>query len=198
MNYHDFSDASLMKLVNSGKHDAFAEIVDRHTDRYFALAFRTLQNASDAEDIVQNAFIKLWQKPSAWDSKKSQFTTWFYRVVINACHDHLRKFKNQVLASEEVIDSVADPIASQQSILEKDQDDDIRKQQLNDAIRLLPSSQRDVINLVVYLALPQKQVAEIMGISVKAVESLLVRAKRAISTNVQRDKWSSGAVAANS
>ena len=177
MAYGDFSDASLMRLVCSGKHDAFTEIVSRHTDRYFSLAFRTLQNAGDAEDVVQNAFIKLWQEPSKWNSEKSQFTTWFYRVVINACHDHIRKYKHQVLASEGAIEAASESVVSEQSALEQNQMDHLQRQKLSQAIMALPSSQRDAINLVVYSALPQKQVAEIMGISVKAVESLLVRAK---------------------
>ena len=104
--YSDFSDASLMKLICSGKHDAYSEIVTRHTDRYFSLAFRTLNNVSDAEDIIQNDFIKLWQEPHAWNSDKSKFTTWFYRVVINACHDHLRKYKKHVDIEDDVIESI--------------------------------------------------------------------------------------------
>ena len=186
MKYSDFSDASLMQLTCSGKHDAYSEIVARHTDRYFSLAFRTLQNASDAEDVVQNAFIKLWQRPDLWDGSKSKFMTWFYRVIINACHDHLRKNKNHVSVEEDVLDAMVEPNACEQSSLEKSQTDDWQKKSLNTAIRALPSSQRDVINLVVYLAIPQKEVAEIMGVSVKAVESLLVRAKRTITASVEK------------
>ena len=185
MKYNDFSDASLLHLTCSGKHAAFTEIVARHTDRFFALAYRTLQNTGDAEDVVQNAFIKLWQNPGAWDGEKSQFTTWFYRVIINACHDHIRKQKKIVPVDEVVIDSFAVPISSEQVSLEQSQTDDWRKKSVNNAMKRLPSSQRDAINLVVYLALPQKEVAEIMGISVKAVESLLIRAKRAITASVK-------------
>ena len=197
MKYNDFSDASLMQLTCSGKHDAYAEIVSRHTDRYFSLAYRTLNNASDAEDIVQNAFIKLWQKPDSWDSDKSKFTTWFYRVVINACHDHIRKYKKLVPVEEEVIESIIEPDQSEQALLEKSQTHDWQKKSLICAIKELPSSQRDAINLAVYLAIPQKEVAEIMGISLKAVESLLVRAKRAITHSVQEQSRSSDRLMTN-
>lgn len=185
MKYNDFSDASLMQLTCSGKHEAYAEMVSRHTDRFFLLAYRTLNNASDAEDIVQNAFIKLWQKPDVWNSEKSKFTTWFYRVIINACHDHIRKYKKQVFVEEEVIETMLELNSSEQTSLEQSQTDDWQKSSLITAIKELPSSQRDAINLAVYLAIPQKEVAEIMGVSVKAVESLLVRAKRAIASSVQ-------------
>ena len=188
MVYDDFSDASLMVLVCSGKHDAFAEIVARHTDRYYLLAFRTLNNVGDAEDVVQNAFIKLWQKPTAWNSEKSQFTTWFYRVVINACHDHLRKRKHQILASEEIIDAAVEPALSEQALLESSQQNDLQDKRLREAIISLPSSQRDVINLVVFLELPQRQAAEVMGVSLKAVESLLVRAKRNLCSRIENQQ----------
>lgn len=188
MTYTDSNDASLMVLVCSGKHDAFAEIVNRHTDRFFALAFRTVQNRGDAEDIVQNAFIKLWQKPSAWDGDKSQFTTWFYRVVINACHDHLRKTKALVDVPDDEVELMAQPSMSEQTSLEQSQHKAWQQQCLNNAIKALPSSQRDALNLVVYLAIPQKQVAQIMGVSVKAIESLLIRAKRSITLTIEQDK----------
>jgi len=186
VNYQDLSDASLMEQVCSGEHDAFAEIVARHTDRFFALAFRTLQNTTDAEDVVQNAFIKLWRNPSSWNSSKSQFTTWFYRVVINACHDHIRKQKSSFSVDDESLESLVEPTSCEQEVLEKSQLEAFQQQALNDAIKSLPSSQRDALNLVVYLGLPQKEVAEIMGVSLKAVESLLVRAKRSIATFVKR------------
>jgi len=186
MKYSDFSDASLMQLTCSGKHDAYSEIVARHTDRYFSLAFRTLQSVSDAEDIVQNAFIKLWQKPDLWNSNKSKFTTWFYRVIINACHDHIRKNKNHVSVDDEVLDAMVEPSTCEQSSLEQSETTRWQKKSLNAAIKALPLSQRDAINLAVYLAIPQKEVAEIMGVSVKAVESLLVRAKRTIAASIEK------------
>ena len=191
MKYNDFSDATLMQLTCSGKHDAYAEIVARHTDR-------TLNNAGDAEDIVQNAFIKLWQKPSAWDSEKSKFTTWFYRVIINACHDHIRKYKNHTSLEEEVIESIVEPSSSEQAVLEQSQTEDWQQRSLITAIKELPSSQRDAINLAIYLAIPQKEVAEIMGVSVKAVESLLMRAKRAIASSVKAQSRSNTSLMTNS
>jgi len=152
MKYNDFSDASLLHLICSGKHAAFTEIVARHTDRFFALAYRTLQNVGDAEDVVQNAFIKLWQNPGAWNGEKSQFTTWFYRVIINACHDHIRKQNKTVSMEEGVIESLAEPVSSEQVSLEQSQTDDWRK--------------------------------------IKAVESLLIRAKRAITASVKEQSKS--------
>jgi len=184
--FDDLNDAQLMQLVHSGEHPAFAEIVKRHTDRFFSLAYRTLQNRSDAEDVVQQAFIKLWQNPSAWDGEKSQFTTWFYRVIINACHDAMRKNKYVHSANDDTLEAVSTPVSSEQQLLEDNQKQNLQKHYLQQAIRALPASQRDALNLVVYVGLPQKQAAQVMDISVKAVESLLVRAKRTLAKNVNR------------
>ena len=183
--YKNLSDVELVALIVEGDHDAFSEIVAKHTDRFFALAFRTLHNKSDAEDVVQTAFIKFWQKPQSWNSDKSQFTTWFYRVVINACHDHHRKQKRNVDIDEKIFDNILEPIDSEQTLLEQHQHDCQRKKLLEFAISKLPASQKDALNLVVYSELPQKQAAEIMNISLKALESLLVRAKRSMTKTVK-------------
>ena len=119
--YRGHDDKSLMALVCSGEHDAFAELVGRYTDRFFALAFRTLHNTSDAEDVVQNAFIKLWQNPKSWDSSKSQFTTWFYRVIINGCHDFMRQQKTSISVNGDVIESLIEPVVCEENNLEQSQ-----------------------------------------------------------------------------
>ena len=182
--YSKLSDSDLIPLIAEGNHNAFAEIVNRHTDRFFALAFRTLQNKSDAEDVVQASFIKLWQKPQSWNSSKSQFTTWFYRVVVNACHDHRRKYKRELDVDDTVVELAVEPVVSEQITLEEQQHEMWQRKCLEVAISKLPASQKDAINLVVYSALPQKQAAEIMNVSLKALESLLVRAKRSMAKTV--------------
>ena len=184
MSYTALSDGDLMPLIVAGNHDAFAELVSRHTDRFFALAYRSLQHQADAQDVVQSAFIKLWQKPQSWDSSKSLFTTWFYRLIVNACHDHRRKNKRVMVVDSQVLEAAAGTAASEQCLLEQQQHIAQQQQFLELAISRLPASQRDAINLVVYSELPQLQAAEIMGLSLKALESLLVRAKRSMAKTV--------------
>ncbi len=72
------SDESLMRLIRQGSHQAFAILVRRHTDRFFAAAFRMAGNSSMAEDMVQDAFLKIWNKPDQWkDDTSATITTWF-------------------------------------------------------------------------------------------------------------------------
>lgn len=182
--YHDKTDAELAELILSENHDAFAEMVTRHTDKFFALAFRTLQHQGDAEDIVQTAFIKFWQRPQMWHADKAKFTTWFYRVVINACHDHQRKHVREVWVEPDIFEAALSHTPSEESQVSDKQEQLWRQSCLESGIRGLPNSQRDALNLVVYSELPQKQAAEVLGVSLKALESLLVRAKRNLNQHV--------------
>lgn len=189
--YTNNTDLELAGFIVQGNDDAFAELVSRHTDRFFALAYRTLQNRGDAEDVVQTAFIKFWQRPQLWNSDKSKFTTWFYRVVINACYDlHRRGVKQQSLETslaQEYISSVD----SVELSMEKWQDERWRNNCVESGIRSLSASQRDVLNLVVYCEVAQKEAAEILGVKLKALESLLHRAKKNLVKHVEEQALSS-------
>lgn len=182
--YCDKSDVQLADFVVNGNHAAFAELVARHTDKFFALAFRTLQHQGDAEDVVQCCFIKFWQRPQLWQSDKSLFTTWFYRVVVNACYDHKRRYSREVSATLETFERILPMSPSGEDVAADDQQQNWRIACLEAAIGSLPDSQRDALNLVVYSELPQKQAAGILGVSVKALESLLVRAKRNLRKHI--------------
>ena len=167
-----------MSRVCEGDQTAFAHLVHRHTDRYLHLAIRTLGDRAEAEDVVQTVFVALWQRPHQWNSRKSQFTTWFYQVVLNACRDVQRKSRRSEPLDTHQLEQALPAITSEQNRFEEMQESHELHQHLQRAITQLPINQRDAINLVVYCALSQQQVAEIMGVSVKALESLLSRAKQ--------------------
>jgi len=176
----------LMACIAGGDHAAFTVLVQRHTQNYFALAYRTLQNQADAEDVVQTAFIKLWQNPSSWRPDKSKFTTWFYRVVLNACYDQLRKSKNFVQQGDVESDLISHTIECENEELESLQNLEWRQNCLEIGLSKLPASQRNAINLVVYSELQQQQAADVMGVSLKALESLLIRAKRSLKKRMKK------------
>jgi len=188
------SDDGLMAEVRKGNHDAFAALVTRHSQHFYALAYRTLGNQDDAQDIVQNAFVKLWQKPQLWQPNKAKFTTWFYRVIVNACHDYRRKYGRSVNVDNSMFEELSRPVDSEQAALEDKQNVSRQQQALEFSIANLPSSQRDAINLVVYSELPQKQAAQVLGVSLKALESLLIRAKRAMAKTVNEFEDNNAAI----
>jgi len=160
-----------MKLVMEKNGDAYSEIVRRHTDRYYALSYRMLSEREGAEDIVQDSFLMLWNSPEKWDgSKNAKFTTWFFRVVVNACLDVKKRVKYTVPEDDIELES---PGHSQEEASELKS----TKNKVEALIHELPESQQTALALCFYEGLSNKEAASVMDISVKAVESLLMRAK---------------------
>lgn len=166
------TDEELMVLIKAYDHDAFSTMVTRHSSRFYVLAYRTLFNQSDAEDIVQESFLKLWRNPELWkEKKKSKFTTWFYRIIVYACYDLNKKKSSQemTLLSQDHGQITLEESASHEkfSTVEK-------------ALENLPERQRIAINLCFYEGLSNAEAAEVMGIKVKALQSLIMRGKSAL------------------
>ena len=170
-----------MVLIQAHNHPAFSELVARHSDRFYALSYRTLFNRSDAEDIVQDSFLKLWHKPMLWQSKRGgKFTTWFYRLIVNACYDLNKKKSSQETSLVDEKD-----IQGHELVVENDES----SQQLSDietALKELPERQRIALNLCFYEGLTNSEAADIMGIRLKALQSLIMRGKATLKAYFNR------------
>ena len=164
-------DEELLALVQDGSRPAFAELVTRHTDRFYRLAYRYVQSRETAEDLVQDAFLKLWEDPAKWQSHRgTKFTTWFYRIVVNLCLDWQKRKRPMPLNEDIPLADERDPpdaelIRSQeQKLLERE-------------IAALPERQRTALNLCFDEGLTNQEAADVMGIGLKALQSLIMRAK---------------------
>lgn len=165
------SDDALLERIARGERMAFALLVERHTRRFYALAYRSVFQRAEAEDIVQEAFLKLWSNPGLWKKGKgARFTTWFYRLVVNLCRDHNKR--RRPLPMPEEFDMADTSPDAEEMLLEH------RLQAaIEQALRRLPPRQRDALNLCFYEGLSNREAAEILGVRVKALESLIMRAK---------------------
>lgn len=168
------ADETLIERLIDNDQAAFQELVLRHTKRFYRHAYRTLRHKEDAEDVVQDCFIKLWRRPDMWQpDKDAKFTTWFYQIILNACRDRLRmkrpttELESDTLISEET--SAEDKVIRWQ-----------RDATIKSAVQTLPPRQVEALTLVVYEDLNNKDAAEIMGVNLKAFESLLTRAKEGL------------------
>ncbi len=171
-----------MERIKFQDHQAFSILVDRHTDKFYGAAYRMVMNRETAEDITQEAFIKLWENPKIWKSdKKAKFTTWFYRIVTNQALDFLRKNKKQIDGLE-VDDFVAHDMAQDKQIEQNEQ-----QHSLDKALKTLPDNQLTALNLCFYEGIKNKEAAKIMKVNVKALESLLMRAKTNLKNALTRD-----------
>lgn len=171
----DLSDEGLMERIRQRDHRAFSLLVERRNEMFYAAAYRMVMNREEAEDIVQEAFLKLWDKPKAWKAGKgAKFTTWFYRIVMNLAVDHMRK------SSKQIDFEPAEDIVATASSQEKDMVDNEEQAAIKKALQALPEKQLMALNLCFYEGVSNKDAAEIMNIKVKALESLLMRAKAGI------------------
>jgi RNA polymerase sigma-70 factor (ECF subfamily) len=164
-------DAELLEVIRKGDHAAFAALVQRHTDRFYRLAYRHLRSRPAAEDVVQDAFLKIWEDPTRWRAeRKVRFTSWFHRVVVNLCLDRLRKKSPQpsdaIAEWPDLADSVDVALdrRAEQQLLERE-------------IDALPVRQRVALQLCFDQDLSNQEAADAMGLKLKALQSLLMRAK---------------------
>lgn len=179
----DESDDALMRRAGSGDKTAFALLVRRHLARATALAQRITGNRSDAEEIVQEAFLRCWQKAPEWrpandraandGGTTAQFGTWLYRVLVNLCLDRRRRPQPvQIEAAEMVADDAADGFD------ETARGETSRRVQV--AMAQLPERQRAALALCYFEGMGNIEAAAMLDISIGALESLLVRARRAL------------------
>lgn len=167
------SDEDLVARVAAGDRRAYGLLVERHLDRTVTVAQRVLANRAEAEDVAQEAFLKLWQGADRFRPGGARFSTWFYRVTMNLCLDRKRR-----PAAAPLDDSVdpADTRPDPGEVLERHR----FAGALAGAVADLPERQRAAISLTYDAGLSNAEAAKALDVSVKALETLLVRAKRGL------------------
>ena len=175
------TDHALLAAFANGDRGAAQQLTEQLMPKIHAHAYYRLGNIADAEDVTQEAFLKLWKIASSWKQDKAQVSTWLYRVVSNLCKDRYRR------ATLEGMVSVQEPTNEFQSPGSKIEDA-IRQKALYTAMSILPESQRLAVQLRHIDELTNPQIAEIMELSVEAVESLTARGKRKLTKILQSHK----------
>lgn len=167
------ADEALLKQITAGDRAAFALLVNRHSRKFYAAAYKVLLHAEDAEEVVQEAFLKLWTGKAQWkEGKGAKFTTWFYRIVVNQAVDVATSAvrKRSAAMPEEMVDEHY--IGAEKQLLRLEEG-----ARVQEALAELPERQRAAIMMFYGEGMSQKEVAEILDITPKAVESLVGRAK---------------------
>ncbi len=170
----DIPDEALLVLYANGDAAAARALTLRLTPRVFGHANRLLGDRAEAEDVAQEALLRLWKIAPEWRQGEAQVTTWLYRVVANLCTDRLRKRRGVALdAVPEPEDGAASPAEQMQ--------ERARVDALQEALGSLPDRQRQAVVLRHIEGFTNPEIAEVMEISVEAVESLTARGKRALA-----------------
>ena len=171
-------DDALVVAFANGDVAAGRVLLGRLTPRLFAHASRILGDRFEAEDVVQEAMVRLWKTAPQWRQGEAQVSTWAFRVVINLCTDRLRLRTRRPQVG---IDAIAEPEAPHATAVERMTDAD-RTAALDRALAALPDRQRQAVVLRHLDGLSNPEIAAIMELGVEAVESLTARGKRALAT----------------
>ncbi|MEH6834359.1 MULTISPECIES: RNA polymerase sigma factor [Falsihalocynthiibacter] len=171
----DVADDALLVLFANGDRGAAQALTLRLTPRALGFAARMLGDRAEAEDVTQEAMLRLWKIAPDWRQGEAQVSTWLYRVVRNLCTDRLRKKRGVGL------DEIAEPLDDSPSAVEVMLNEG-RAAALRQALGALPERQREAVILRHIDGLSNPEIAEILEITTEAVESLTARGKRSLTT----------------
>jgi RNA polymerase sigma-70 factor (ECF subfamily) len=175
----DISDNELIAAIATGDRMAFALLMRRHLPAMATLARRITLNASDGEEVTQEAFLRVWTYAAKWNPDgDAQFRTWLYRITANLAIDRCRKPK---MAPIEAAGDPMDPADDPERSLGRDEEVHL----VRDMLRQLPPRQRAAVTLCYLEDKSNAEAAVILDISTGAVEALLVRARQGLRTVIK-------------
>jgi len=177
----------LMARIAEGDESAFEILVNRHQTSVLNLIYRFIGDRTRAKDLAQEVFLRVWQSAKSYEPK-AKFTTWIYRITANLCLNELKSSRRKKWLQflrfgdnleNTVEETLVDDRASPEDILLAKE----RSRQIANALQSLPENQRMALILKRYDDLSYQEIAKILNCSISAVESLIVRAKRALQKN---------------
>jgi RNA polymerase sigma factor (sigma-70 family) len=183
----DADDLRLMQRVGQGDTDAFEELVEKHQALVAGTVARMLGSNSDVEDIAQQVFIRVWKSARRY-VPRAKFTTWLLKITRNLVFNELRRTKRRAQVPLQPEGSGEDPTlkddmnpAPDASLLETE-----LQRTIEEAILQLPEAQRMALVLRRYEQLSYEQIAEVLGLSVPAVKSVLFRARAELRSRLSK------------
>lgn len=176
------ADEDLMIRIARGEEEAFEMLVCRHQKSVLNLIYRFLGDRMQAQDLAQDVFLKVWQAAERYEPK-AKFTTWLYRITANLCFNELKRAQRKKFLQfrwfdrknlSPIAETTSNALPSAEDLMLSQE----RRRQVSQALESLPANQRLAVIMKKYDDLSYHEIAQIMGCSVSAVESLMVRAKR--------------------
>lgn len=167
-----------MRAVQRQDKSAFQQLMTRHLDSLYSYAIRLTRDTNNAEDLVQETWSRVWSNGAKYTAGKAKFSTWLYRILYNVFVDQYRRHQQPAaaMADAQGHDELSDLQANEQL-----------KERLDCALKQLSSNQRAALLLFHQQGFSTREVANIMHINVRAAESLLVRARRALRVSLTQE-----------
>ncbi len=170
--FEDFSDKELIEAAKSDEIAAFHVLVNRHTKRAYWTAYNIVHNHDDAEDVAQEAFIRIYRFIERYNPKQ-KFTTWFYQIIVNLSIDCLRRKKRKKSAPLEHIPEVAGDEDTPYEELEREE----KQEKVQALLQTLPEQYRTILVLRDIEGLPSREVAKTLKLNHATVRWRLHRAR---------------------
>lgn len=167
--------------VLAGNKQAYAQIINKYKNQLYATILRMTKNPQDAQDLVQEAFIKVYHQLEKFEGKGT-FSSWIYRVAINHCMDEFRKKRYKMQQLEISEDQVMNPNHPEVIFLKKE-----KNRQLERLIGTLPEEERIIILLRYVNELSYSEISDLVEIPVSSVRNKLHRAKKKLRETIKRD-----------
>jgi RNA polymerase sigma-70 factor, ECF subfamily len=182
----DEQDAQDMARLAGGHDAALNDLMDRHAERLFHFLVRSLQNETDAADLAQETFVKIFQNRAKFDPQQ-KFSTWLFTIASNLVRDRYRwRSRHQQVSldaeNDQTESSLKDTLAAPEPAPDQRMQTDERADEVRKAVAALPEELKQPLILAVYQDLAQAEIATILKCSVKAVETRIYRARQQLRT----------------
>ncbi len=174
------SDEDLVRRVGTGDERAFARLLRRHLQAIHHYLYRLTGSRADSDDLAQETFLVLWRKAHTYRPGRVKFSTWLHRIAHNLCVDHLR---GTARMTERKLPGAPEFSAGPEAGRHQDED----RARLHQALRRLPANQRDAVLLCHQQGLSNRDAAQVLGVGVRALESLLARGRRTLRLELQEE-----------
>jgi RNA polymerase sigma factor (sigma-70 family) len=171
-------DTEIVRRVLDGETRAFSILIDRHKAKALMLAVRILKNREDAEEVLQDAFVRVYRSLSSFEGKSS-FSTWFYRIVYNRCMSALEKRKEYYISSldAEYDDAPSLDVESDDPSPDIQMESDEFRKIVQQEIEKLPSMYGGIFTLFVIQEMSYEEIVRITGLPVGTIKARLFRAR---------------------
>lgn len=163
-----FNDHDTMKRIAAGDQQAFAALYDEFGSAVYSLAYRVLQNATQAEEVTQDTFLKIWQHGTTWDPAKGKLKNWLLSITHFTAIDRLRRERRQPTLHPDALEVMEDYLMSNRT-------DDVWQDRttLEGLLRQLTPEQSQLIQLAFFKGMSHSDIAEATGIPLGTVKTRL-------------------------
>ena len=187
----NFVEARLAKLARNGDRNAFAELVELYKDKIFHLAYRMLNNKQEAEDAVQETFLRVYTNLHRYDENQ-KFSTWIFRIGTNLCIDKLRRRKQTYSLDAEMTDGEGNDyyamLPSDEDTPEKQLIVSETQAQIHRAIETLPEKYKSVVILRYLHDMSLQEISDVLDMPVTTIKTRVHRGREYLRKKLEQEE----------